>query len=51
MYNEDFMESMSSKDVYSFISSHIKDLVFLKKSLNEQFLIDLKTSWRQYALA
>ena len=49
MYNEDFMESMSSKQVYSFISSHIKDLVFLKNSLNEQFLNELKNTWRQHA--
>ena len=41
MYNEDFMESMSSKQVYSFISSHIKDLVFLKNSLNDS-LMNLK---------
>ena len=43
------MESMTAKQVHSFIGSHIKDLAFVKNNLNEQFLNELKSIWRQHA--
>ena len=48
MYDDDFMESMTAKQVHSFIGSHIKDLAFVKKNLNIQMLNELKNTWKQW---
>ncbi len=49
MDGENFMENLSGRDVYSFISSHINDLLSVKNSLNENIFRELENSWDKYA--
>ena len=45
--DENFMENIPSKDIYYFIDAHIKDLVNIKKSLNEKMFKEFQSAWDQ----
>jgi len=45
MDSKNYMESLPTRDIYYFINSHIKDLVSIKKNLNEQLFKELQNSW------
>ena len=45
--DENFIENIPSKDIYYFIDAHIKDLVNIKKSLNEKMFKEFQSAWDQ----
>ena len=49
MTEDYFMESFSTKEVHSFIGSHIKDLAFVKSNLNDKTFNEFEKTWDLYA--